>query len=130
MNVNELMIGDWVQPPDSVGRVVSIAKIKAIDSYAVMTNVGGPWLFDEIDPIPLTPEILDKNGFGYVLKVKEWAHFYLGKEHCENANYHIGTNNRGIYWLNTGRNSIYGLQFVHELQHALRLCGIENEIEL
>lgn len=95
---------------------------------------------NEIEPIPITPEILEKNGF----KVKQ-------KEGESNYEYVAAGGNYIIVFL-FFRETIYGIstvmdcelgfsggidrihkcnvKYVHELQHALRLCGIEKEIEL
>ena len=128
------MIGDWV-----VGGSEEPFKIGIIDPDFLH--------WDEVLPIPLTPDILEKNGFvykeddriltggfyqfvgegkreGYFILIK----FYDGtigdakvlvKIHTESS-YRIGVN--GIHSCD--------IEYVHELQHALRLCGIEKEIEL
>lgn len=85
----------------------------------------------ELSPIPITTEILEKNGFGYIEKDEHLSHYFLGEEcYCKNMDLHIGTDNKGNYWLNYYNNSIYGLRHIHQLQHAFRLLGIEKEIEL
>ena len=89
----------------------------------------------DLIPLPITHEILKKNGFGYIEKTvfaydTLLFHYYPGEEHiCENMDFHIGTNGQ-TYWLNVNGNTIRRLKYVHELQHALRLCGIEKEIVL
>lgn len=127
MKVDELMIGDWVIVHARIDRT---AKIETVDLHSVKTSIGGPWIFDEIDPIPLTPEILEKNG---------WKHKYYGiyrqtigetitidifPEGCSVED------DRGSPNLYRLRYHLPALKFVHELQHALRLCGIEKEITL
>ena len=61
-----LMVGDWCC--DLHGFPMQITTVG--DDYAYATfegNEGDPWEFDDKDdqpqPIPLTPEILEKNGF-------------------------------------------------------------------
>lgn len=97
---------------------------------------GGIWL-DYLDPIPLTPEILEKNGFKYVsviivgtaemrwvsedtrTEITIWMDDTLPMEIVKNVYYEDEVS--------------YTLPFpgtVHQLQHALRLCKIEKEIEL
>lgn len=76
-------------------------------------NMGG---VSKIQPIPLTAEILEKN-FPEPTDGLTWfpeeggfnCHAYVPK--CE-------INAFGLF------------KYVHQLQHALRLCGIEKEIEL
>lgn len=79
---------------------------------------GGIWC-DYLDPIPLTPEILEKNGFVYndAPFVQAWEQFGF-------TLYHGGDG----YRINCGNNVDMIIDSVHELQHALRLCKIEKEI--
>lgn len=78
------------------------------------------------EPIPLTPEILEKNGFEE-LKDKSWVGH---NHHCHiqrhGSSWTLLANKRGFY--RTIR--FESLAFVHQLQHALRLAGVEKEIEI
>lgn len=81
---------------------------------------GGIWC-EYLDPIPLTTEILEKNGFvyNYLPFEQSWQQYGLSI-YGTTGNYHI----------NCGMNVSMDVSNVHQLQHALRLCGIEKEIEL
>ena len=104
MKPNELVIGDWVR----CGK-----------RYMKVTQLAEDMDCDDIDPIPITPEILEKNGF-----VKESR-----ENHGNNLKYCILTD--GLWIDISGENFFEGkLEYVHQLQHALRLCGIEIEIVL
>ena len=78
---------------------------------------------DELEPLPLTPETLEMNGFCLTTyenasnRVWERNDFAFG-EHGEIA--------MGIQkgWQNVK------IEFVHELQMAMRFCGIEKDIEI
>ena len=64
MKENELMIGDWVycegQPtPENV----TIQTIAQDGVWFMGDKFEGAASFDRIFPIPITPEILEKNGF-------------------------------------------------------------------
>ena len=78
------------------------------------------------EPIPLTPEILEKNGFEE-LKDKSWVGH---NHHCHiqqhRSSWTLLANKRGFY--RTIR--FEGLEFVHQLQNALRLAGVGKEIEV
>lgn len=84
---------------------------------------------------PLTPEILKKNGFtqcepqGYDLyiKDKEGAGLYRIFWQGESYNYYLEI---AAYAYPSGEFNNTNIKYVHQLQHALRLCGIEKEIEL
>ena len=93
---------------------------------------------NEIEPIPLTPEILEKNGF----------------EKCRNHSWHneilrqiyvrivcLPEKDRNLHssvWrfdfpciVSAGADDVsFRCDYVHELQHVLKLCRIEKEIVL
>ena len=125
MQAEELQIGDLVRI-EAFNRIVSV---KEINSNSVMTSIGGPWMFDEISAIPITPEILEKNGF----------------EHPSRSSYYDYDDGCGLLirydtWdkrlkiirdLNIAYDSgDYADICVHTLQHVLRILKIEKEIVL
>lgn len=129
IKISELSIGDWVRYRDREWIVCSLYQF---------TEEVGLWRKDsqlceyvaDIEPIPLTPEILEKNGFVESSKYR-WSNPSIG---C--ACLRLGTK----YWdirIN-GRNRAYrptrisidNISHTHELQHALRLAGVGKEIEL
>jgi hypothetical protein len=77
----------------------------------------------DLQPIPLTLEILEKNGF---VIVDESADFQLyGSPECSI----FFTKGTVRYRLETPQASVVCWN-VHQLQHALRLAGVEKEIEV
>jgi hypothetical protein len=75
--------------------------------------------FSELEPIPLTPEILEKNGF---IKERLYCHG-TPLQYCVLVD--------GLWIDISGENYFEGkLEYVHQLQHTIRLCGIEKEITL
>ncbi len=84
----------------------------------------------ELSPIPLTPEILEKNGFGTRIS-------YI-KDKWNNEYTLIEDDNKVIYWekgnvymeRERADSYLFACNYVHELQHALRLCGVEKKIVL
>ena len=73
------------------------------------------------EPIPLTREILVKNGFDFE------RHAFPEDEHFALEIYI----DDGVRWtVNCYEYDILLLEYVHQLQHALKLCGIEKEITL
>ena len=135
MKVEELMIGDWVK----ISHLNKIGKVYRIDRANGKGNgfaavIDGDYYEGNLEPIPLTTEILEKNGFE-----KTWQdNFVYDNEdigliitfHPKETNY---TN--GIYdYIDIEKGCVtiteMPIEFVHQLQHALRLCGIEKEIEL
>lgn len=84
-------------------------------------NMGG---VSKIQPIPLTAEILEKNGFE---KDPESGELIWTDDDVTEIVW-VGTilTIRGEY----ANAEFATCMFVHQLQHALRLCGIEHEITL
>lgn len=119
MKSEDLMIDDWVSlPSDAFAQVIGLAS----DGIFFKDGMGeGACSYDKIHPIPLTPEILEKNGFKYndTPFVQGWEQFGL-------TLYHGGEG----FLINCGENTAMKINAVHELQHALRLCGINKTIEL
>ena len=142
LKVTDLMVGDLVQIKEKDGkklvgafRVVAIGKTYlagVVSCFVEHGTVSISYIEDEkrvyqtnvcdIEPIPLTPEILEKNGLA---KDSYGCHFYED----EYMALEISVEEEGIYWtINYNEYDILKLKYVHELQHALRLCGINKEI--
>ena len=130
MKAEDLMIGDWVNY-QSEQQEVDFRVTEITEKYVKSDFCCDEFFYNEITPITLTDKILEKNGFGYKEEDDNLTHYYLGDRwYLSNPDLHIGTYNKGVYWLNHWDNAIYGIKYVHELQHALRLTGVEKEIEL
>ena len=130
MKTNELMIGDWVLDTRTGTPL-------RVNPFMAMMEV------PEWNPIPLTPEILEKNGFDVVrgnrimgLQVSDRCTLRIGdgmKEmrvemqnwgETEERKWFIEIRNLGSIIL-----QLY-IGYTHELQHALRLCKVDKEIVL
>ena len=120
MKANKLMIGDWVKINDvdypAPAQVGGITK-KHGTFYAHFPQWDLNVVDEKLEPIPLTKEILEKNGF-----FENWKY---GWNYGDNSNITIDRDMFiHIFELDVKLNC------VHELQHALKLCGIKKEIEL
>lgn len=133
MDTTELMIGDWVLhegEPYQIRQLGIYGVDRDGEDYpaACVGKPKGIGLIaerNEIEPIPLTPEILEKNGFE-----KEWDEDIMLMV-CDTIIVEIGDNYKlykdgKMYF----RRVLAPLYYVHQLQHALKLCGIEKTIEL
>lgn len=129
IKATDLMIGDWVQ-------IVPTAPVMPNEYHRIDWIRTGEIGFDNrkivtypyIQPIPLTPEILEKNGFDY-----------MGNCHYD---YEVGYGQLVRYDTFNRRLKIirdldiifdsgdYAELMLHELQHALKLCGIDKKITL
>ena len=145
MKATELMVGDWVCLKDDIKCELPL-KIDGVLTDDISLEGEGFLEGAEglIRPIPITPEILEKNGFdAETFLTAEWEKEVYFKEFpgCvvepdNSGKYIFGTT---IYWNKTDSDGspvdwgtmydtrIHNLQYVHELQHALWLCGL-NEL--
>ena len=133
MKKEELMIGDWVYNTHNRQN----EQVSEIGSGLVMLEYNDLYEYDEIEPIPLTSDLLESKGFERVPQpgcVNPY-HWMLEKyeEETEGLLYRIKAYNtlfRGMYvsidnpsdceTINFGKQ----IEHVHELQHAFRLCNI------
>lgn len=117
MKANELMIGDWVFFDGNPVKVAILGAAESCLGLRAGENVfGQPFVM--IDPIELTPEILEKN----FRRDTTWTGAYYLNDHV-----HIYYDKDDDLWT-IQYMEIADLRYVHELQHALRLCGFEKEI--
>lgn len=84
---------------------------------------------DEIKPVSLTPEILEKNGWRtqnswyYYLDVAEGFISYIGIDFKHKSN-------EGHLYVEVDGNNMVEIQYCHELQHFLFGLGIKHEMEV
>jgi hypothetical protein len=116
MNISEVSIGD----------LVLVNERPVYVTLAVLNN----WS-DSIEPIPLIPEILDKNA-DFHRDEKYYKYYVFSEEidiHGNSISVEICESRGTVYWtINGNEYGITKLKYVHELQHVLRLCKIGKEI--
>lgn len=120
------MLGDWVLCD---GKPYQIAEISAgllcIDAERAL--FADP---EDLQPIPLTPEILEKNNISEK-RAEEIYVFYDSDEFCITPDINREGKERWMFYCGRGEHDAnICIYFVHQLQHALSLCGIEKEIVL
>lgn len=124
IKITDLCVGDWVMYEGNHRKVALIDGVNGLIKFALSPNFVG---VGAIEPIPLTQEMLEKNGFTLPWrKGKEWvlqSHTWrVGVTLRKNGYWHINSD-EGKFCLKNAR-------YIHQLQHALRLAGIDKEIEL
>ena len=127
MKATDLMIGDKVM-------VKVLSQIP--NTYVLHTWTANDYSRDiQVKPIPLTPEILEKNGFE-MFKYDGWVHYYriFGNSAIPFILHSmIGgemlSQEVDIFSTSTDTNCGIEINYVHELQHALRLCGLNKLAE-
>lgn len=127
LNCKSLMIGDWVVNTE-FGKN-KIDKIETLEPRRVWLEHGKTYVpIEYIEPIPLTIEILEKNGF--VKDEKDDNMYYWNWSVIDDCiSYDKETSKVRIFYV-SGLTFVKIVLYVHELQHALRLCEIKKEIEL
>lgn len=107
MKAEELMIGDWVAFRGHPYRYTAndIQEMYECEVAGVPTDTSA---------IPLTSEILEKNGIKYQFGMPWYQGGYDG----------LG------YEVHFDQHCQIPITYVHELQHALKLFGIQKEINL
>lgn len=144
MKTEELMLGDYITfrdvQNDSYCPKVKVCGLINDDVYA---SIDGDPVLDVVDPdelagIPLTPEILEKNGFENDFYEDESVADYV-KVRLEGYSLKCkanGLDDALVSWCNGHLEVVTDfngevrkdIEYVHELQRALRICGIDKEI--
>lgn len=140
IKISDLSIGDWVRV-DDLDKVL-IKRVSAIDGTRNQIGIiknnrsGIYWYYDdEFEPIPLTPEILEKNGFvrGEYSEIREYNEWEIGEwDNLPYVSVKLDIDRQVIRVTNRGRDMFIADKevYVHQLQHALRLAGVGKEIEV
>lgn len=127
MTIQDIMIDDWVK----VKYTQKPVKVKEIKQSCVYIE-GNGYKYDEIESIPLTAEILEKNGFVSVgQEVYQWedGNYYVWYE-IDKCKLGIDQNNNTYFAENISPVLRLTVINLHELQHALQLCKIDKKIKL
>lgn len=138
------MIGDWVYMEAHKGYEAQYIQVETIldanskdhHGHIGAFPVGGDNDFRDIEdrhlfPIPLTPEILEKSGFGFIKSDNTesvWNGWWI-YEGLELATACLDREGNWPCFINIYDSNIK-CEYVHQLQHALHLCKIKHEITL
>lgn len=125
MEKEELMIGDWVYITEHPMK----KEAKQVKPEHFLRSLV------VFEPIPITPEILEKNGFEYV-NIYPYPAFRIDDKENRFAitvAFPEGNKTKRKYpFIEIDGRDVFVehiiVNFIHELQHALRLCRIEKEI--
>lgn len=123
MKATDLMVGAWyIWYAEGKEYYYQVTKDTFNESDETIAN---------FRPVPLTPEILEKNGFEVTRNMSSsrnkdvWS-LSVSKDKMFHIIEHHNKRQFPYFWIALGSNS--DIKYVHQLQHALRLCGIEKEI--
>ena len=126
MKATELQIGDWVGRVFDDKRIIEdYRQVDWIRTGEIGMRYCKVWSIGCIEPIPLTPEILKKNGF-----VFDCGFWTIANPRYNNVRmvtyYSIGDDVADVFLGHWAFDENYAIDYVHELQHALRLCGLDE----
>ena len=131
MKTTDLMIGDWVIAEGKQTQVTDIDEYDGINrSWIAGCEDGGCVHKEDIKPICLTKKILEKNSFLEVEAIEYPSRSvgisFLYRDTIEGLRIFVQNACVG----EPTCTMIKTCKYVHELQHALKFCGIEKEIVL
>lgn len=125
IKTNELMLSDLVRLTDG-----QIAKVVAIDATGNVDLEFETERFhhhvqaheEDIEPIPLTEEILLKIGFRKTGSFIELTEYVLNDVDTEICVFYNRENNNPYFYAEIANVEVE-MKYIHQLQHLLRLCG-------
>ena len=128
MKANELMLNDWVYLSETGRYPMQITLLDEDGCYLnFVDNEGDPFEGDfgenGVQPVPLTKEMLFANGFNKYVDCRSKMYYAYVVDHklvCEIIERKEGDIEAAI------GGSHRQLKYVHELQHLLRLAGLDK----
>ncbi len=132
MKAKELRIGDWMMFDGDYVQIVKVeSDVRYWDTEGKVTilNARGKWVdsdIDNIEPIPITAEILEENAFErvqdiFVLMWKNGVYPSMIFIEYIPTNYCLYINDMLLP---------KPVLYIHELQHILSMCGLDKEIAI
>lgn len=140
MKPEELMIGDWVRlrHHNSDGKeIVKNFQVTEIrihlgpDDYYIWGERGNMGKIDDIEPVLITSEILEQNGWENIQGM--YLRLAIGGSQYVEWYSFMGRVGRYYKYKDGHEDIIFcvdGIYYIHQLQHALRLCGVKKKTEL
>lgn len=132
LKISDLSVGDWVRTKDGNVTVDIISPLEVV----VMNDYGNlcACKIEDIEPIPITAEILEKNGLfrherddDNPERIVLTNHFIMARTYTDVDWWRVLIYDEEIPSKELFNGIIYS---VHQLQHALRLAGVDKEINL
>ena len=124
MKAKELKIGDWVLVGGNPIKIDELVEgIDTLSVYDDETNEIKDYSYDELTPIPLTEEILEKNGWREKKSSEHIAY--------ENGWYELfRVGQEGAWAFCHYDDFLTAIQHTHELQHLLWALGMDDDLKI
>lgn len=135
MKAEELMIGDWVDfyhPYEPEKKIVTRHRVTETYECGLVgiSNYNNPVHADHLEPIKITTEKLEKNGFENDSEIEEVWVCKAGWLTPHNYDKKFYPSSWEVEILGSP-NSFHGvIDYIHELQHAINSCKINKQIQL
>ena len=137
LKISDLSVGDWVKCDSKIYQLTSISndgevELEFDDEYNYRCRGAS---VDDLKPIPITAEILEKNGWWVgrmhaTLRVDEHIDLeYYFHEH-QLRKWYCGKDERENHQVISEITMRCQCRYIHQLQYALRLAGVDKEINL
>ena len=129
MKANELMIGDWLKHYN--GTPMQVTKITTVHFACAKNGCVNCWEYNnKFEPIPLTPEILEKNGFEREKLITLYNHYTGIDNRVSLHDDFMSMNSRNMWSVHIDTDDYRTiahceLTYLHELQALLRICKID-----
>lgn len=135
LKISDLSVGDWVRG-EVYDKIYDMQVSGVTDRriYGLHDGIEYSMLLTQIYPIPITAEILEKNGFARGQR-GNFCH-YLRLDKNRTLYIHASTNGWRVEIIYDAAGILRtthlmpDINSVHDLQHALRLAGVDKEINL
>lgn len=132
LKISDLSVGDWVyyDKGNTPYSIRSVYRTDIQDCVVLNDSVfpeGVIGFVDSLTPIPITAEILEKNGF--VRSTSEFIVYHTDKVWIS---YDKPSETWSVtMYINDFTSNLHAnILHIHDLQHALRLAGVDKEINL
>lgn len=132
MKPTELQIGDYALAKPSM-MLIKVAAVhhKKVGYHAVTHKLN--WVrMDLLEPIPLTPEILEKNGFERHITAP-CGYYHAPVFDMYDVLFHASKDSYDDTWHvevftdhNDNNYVLFNICYTHELQHVLRQCSLNK----
>lgn len=137
IKANSLMLNDWVkikEPNKYAGAIGTIRNLSSLEGAYLAIYINDPdfgtfvtdVFCEDIEPIPLTAEVLEKNGWYIPINSCWW--------HNDEIDFYLVGYTDGSFQIYTDGDSEFSdlcrINHVHELQNLYRICRISKEIVL
>ena len=128
------IVGDWVKFLFEESKVIEVYEDGSY--YMDSPNITGCPKEEELSPIPLTPEILEKNGWKLHKHHKRdsyddvsWSSYHKPAE--TNISLRLYPEEKAFFpFLYTQEISEKPIRYIHQLQHLLFGLGLNSEMEV